>query len=69
MSTDLQWFKSTYSSEQGGECLELAPSLNPAGNLTIHIRDSKSPQGPTLHIAQATWTTFLTALPPLGSHT
>ncbi|MVO86140.1 DUF397 domain-containing protein [Streptomyces sp. p1417] len=68
MSERLTWFKSSYSGEEG-ECLEVAPSSSPAGNPTIHIRDSKSPHGPTLHIAQATWTTFLTALSPLGSDT
>lgn len=51
----LSWTKSTYSGDQGGECLELA-----ATPTTIHIRDSKlNPTGPTLRISPATWTAFL----------
>ncbi|MDQ0600920.1 hypothetical protein QF037_005265 [Streptomyces canus] len=58
MSTDLDWFKSSYSSGQGGECLEVA--LTPT---TIHIRDSKTPTTPTVQITPTTWTTFLNSLP------
>lgn len=57
MSTELHWFKSSYSGGQGGECLEVA--LTPA---TIHIRDSKSPTTPTLQLAPTTWTAFLNTL-------
>ncbi|MPY65010.1 DUF397 domain-containing protein, partial [Streptomyces spongiae] len=35
--TALEWFKSSYSSGEGGACLELA--VHPT---TIHIRDSKT---------------------------
>ncbi|MEU1132693.1 DUF397 domain-containing protein [Streptomyces sp. NPDC005900] len=57
MSTDLNWFKSSYSGDQGNECVEVAAT--PA---TIHIRDSKlNPSGPTLQISPATWTAFLSA--------
>ncbi|MFF9626278.1 DUF397 domain-containing protein [Streptomyces griseosporeus] len=54
MSADLNWFKSSYSGSQGGECLEIAPTPH-----TIHIRDSKSPTTPHLTLSPATWTTFL----------
>lgn len=59
MSTDLNWFKSSYSSGQGGECLEIA--LTPT---TIHIRDSKNPEdsSPTLHLTPSAWTAFLTGV-------
>ncbi|MEV7341647.1 DUF397 domain-containing protein [Streptomyces sp. NPDC093544] len=57
MSTDLNWFKSSYSGSQGGECLEIATT--PA---TIHIRDSKTPTAPTLSVTPTTWTIFLAAL-------
>jgi len=59
MSTEaLQWFKSTYSGSEGGECLEVAVawhkssySSDEGGECvevatcphTIHIRDSKTP--------------------------
>ncbi|MXM62549.1 DUF397 domain-containing protein [Streptomyces sp. HUCO-GS316] len=55
MSTALQWFKSTYSGDEGGECLEVAATPH-----TIHIRDSKhTPEdAPTLHVAPAAWAAF-----------
>ncbi|WP_079085983.1 DUF397 domain-containing protein [Streptomyces silvensis] len=72
MNNGLTWHKSSYSGDDG-ECLEVAPSPDPVrvrtGSPTIHIRDSKSPHGPTLHIRQATWTAFLAAISPLGSRT
>ncbi|MBV1936749.1 DUF397 domain-containing protein [Streptomyces sp. BV286] len=66
MSTDLKWFKSSYSGDQGGECVEIAIAetpLTPAA--TIHIRDSKAltaltaPAAPTLKVTPATWSAFL----------
>ncbi|WP_328362501.1 DUF397 domain-containing protein [Streptomyces sp. NBC_00445] len=60
MSTDLDWFKSSYSSGQGGECLEVA--LTPT---TIHIRDSKTPTTPAtpaVQVTPTTWTAFLNSL-------
>ena len=56
MSTALQWFKSSYSSEQGGQCLEVAVAASPR---TVHIRDSKDTHGPTLTVTPGTWTSFL----------
>ncbi|MER6352301.1 DUF397 domain-containing protein [Streptomyces sp. NPDC001634] len=53
-SDELAWFKSSYSSNEGGNCLEVAPT--PA---TIHIRDSKTPDGPVLTVSPATWSKFL----------
>ncbi|GAA4043748.1 DUF397 domain-containing protein [Streptomyces shaanxiensis] len=61
MSTDLHWFKSSYSGGQGGECVEVA--LTPT---TIHIRDSKTPTDHgqrAVQITPTTWTTFLNSLP------
>ncbi|MET9123743.1 DUF397 domain-containing protein [Streptomyces sp. NPDC004528] len=50
------WRKSSYSTNEGGACLEIAPT--PA---TVHIRDSKNPEGgaPVLAVAPAAWTAFL----------
>jgi hypothetical protein len=56
MSTDLNWFKSSYSGSQGGECLEIAIS-SPA----VHIRDSKTPAAPTLKVAPEAWSAFVGA--------
>ncbi|MFF4571977.1 DUF397 domain-containing protein [Streptomyces sp. NPDC001410] len=51
----LQWFKSSYSGSEGGQCLEVAVSSH-----TIHIRDSKQTpsDAPTLQVAPATWAAF-----------
>lgn len=53
-SDSLAWFKSSYSGSQGGDCLEVATTPT-----TIHIRDSKTPAGPTLALSPATWSEFL----------
>ncbi|AEY91907.1 hypothetical protein SHJG_6640 [Streptomyces hygroscopicus subsp. jinggangensis 5008] len=50
----LAWFKSSYSSNEGGNCLEVATTPT-----TIHIRDSKNTPGPTLTLSPVTWTRFL----------
>jgi hypothetical protein len=53
-ATELAWFKSSYSGNEGGECLEIATAPT-----TIHIRDSKNLTGPTLAVTPTTWTAFL----------
>ncbi|MEV5161797.1 DUF397 domain-containing protein [Streptomyces sp. NPDC053728] len=73
MSTELTWFKSTYSSEQGGACLEVAydwrkssysgseggACLEVAAHPTaVHVRDSKNPDGPTFAVTPAAWSDF-----------
>ncbi|MGI5375147.1 DUF397 domain-containing protein [Streptomyces sp. CA-251387] len=56
MSTsELAWFKSSYSSGGDGDCVEVA--LTPA---TIHVRDSKDNQGPHLALSPTAWADFLT---------
>lgn len=51
----LTWHKSTYSSSGDGDCVEVATSPT-----TIHIRDSKNPEGPQLALRAAPWRHFLT---------
>ncbi|TGZ18276.1 toxin [Streptomyces sp. S816] len=48
------WHKSSYSSASGDNCIEVATT--PA---TIHIRDSKTKQGPQLALAPTTWSVFV----------
>ena len=56
MSTsELAWFKSSYSSGSGDNCVEVART--PA---TIHVRDSKDRQGKGLALTPAAWADFLT---------
>ncbi|MFE6161415.1 DUF397 domain-containing protein [Streptomyces sp. NPDC056486] len=53
----LAWRKSSYSSGGDGDCVEIAPCPT-----TIHVRDSKNPQGPRLALEPRTWTEFVTGL-------
>ncbi|BCK69823.1 hypothetical protein Srufu_037760 [Streptomyces libani subsp. rufus] len=54
-SSELEWFKSSYSdSSNGHDCVEVAPTPS-----TIHIRDSKNPDGPQLHLQPAAWVDFV----------
>ncbi|MFB7982757.1 DUF397 domain-containing protein [Streptomyces vinaceus] len=73
-TTDLDWFKSSYSSGEGGECIEVAfewrkssYSGGEGGQCvevaacadTVHIRDSKVTAGPELAVTPGTWAAFL----------
>ncbi|MER6572997.1 DUF397 domain-containing protein [Streptomyces sp. NPDC001093] len=55
-TSELVWFKSSYSSGDGGECVEVATSPT-----TIHVRDSKQnpTTAPTLALPPAAWQAFL----------
>lgn len=55
MSDSLQWFKSSYSGSSGGDCIEIA--IRPS---TVHVRDSKDPDGPNLEIPTPQWASFVT---------
>ncbi|MBT2416008.1 DUF397 domain-containing protein [Streptomyces sp. ISL-12] len=51
----LRWFKSSYSdSSNSNECVEVATALG-----AVHVRDSKSAEGPRLGFAPAAWTCFV----------
>ncbi|MET9604580.1 DUF397 domain-containing protein [Streptomyces sp. NPDC006512] len=50
MNTAPTWFKSSYSSPDGDNCVEVA-----AGADTVHVRDSKVQDGPVLDLAPAAW--------------
>ncbi|MEU2367171.1 DUF397 domain-containing protein [Streptomyces pseudogriseolus] len=53
-ATEPHWFKSSYSSGEGGECVEvcLAPD-------TVQIRDSKRATGPVLSVDANAWSAFV----------
>ncbi|MEU2877418.1 DUF397 domain-containing protein [Streptomyces sp. NPDC007070] len=54
-ASELAWFKSSYSGGTDGEsCVELA--LTPG---TVHVRDSKTTDGPRLALAPAAWADFV----------
>jgi Domain of unknown function (DUF397) len=51
--TRAAWRKSSYSSDSGGNCIEVA-SAGPV----VAVRDSKSPDGPALAFTQERWQAF-----------
>ncbi|MFJ3987673.1 DUF397 domain-containing protein [Streptomyces sp. NPDC090032] len=55
----LRWFKSSYSSGEGGACVEIAPDpARPA----LHVRDSKRPDGARLAFTPGAWNRFVAGL-------
>jgi hypothetical protein len=49
---NMKWRKATYSSSNGGNCVEVGQSDR------IAVRDSKDPQGPKLGFTPETWRAF-----------
>ncbi|MFE1873716.1 DUF397 domain-containing protein [Streptomyces sp. NPDC059496] len=73
-ASGLVWVKSSYSSEEGGECVEVAmawrkSSLSAEGGgdclevavhpRAIHVRDSKDTTRPSLTVGASAWTAFV----------
>lgn len=54
MSTAPPWFKSSYSTDEGDACLEVA-----TGATRVHVRDSKLTDGPVLDLAPAAWAALM----------
>lgn len=54
--TGAEWRKSSFSSANGGQCVEVA------GNLpgVVAVRDSKDPDGPVLVFTPGEWQAFAT---------
>ncbi|WP_328942011.1 DUF397 domain-containing protein [Streptomyces sp. NBC_00250] len=76
-TTELAWFKSSYSTGDGGNCVEVALSWHKstysggdgdncvevaACPSTVHVRDSKNPTGPQLALSPAAWSELLARL-------
>ncbi|MDX3384426.1 DUF397 domain-containing protein [Streptomyces niveiscabiei] len=55
-SAEILWRKSSYSSDQGGDCVEIASTPFPR----IAVRDSKNPAGPHLSLHPTAFSEFLT---------
>ncbi|MEU2506239.1 DUF397 domain-containing protein [Streptomyces sp. NPDC007863] len=53
----LSWHKSSYSSGDGDNCVEVATCPS-----TVHVRDSKVPDGPQFAVASGAWTAFVAQL-------
>ncbi|MGW4868232.1 DUF397 domain-containing protein [Streptomyces chartreusis] len=54
MLTAIQWRKSSYSGDQGGNCVEIAEAT-----ASVAIRDSKNTAGPILAFEPTVFTAFL----------
>ncbi|MGW1657637.1 DUF397 domain-containing protein [Streptomyces atratus] len=54
MNTGLSWFKSSYSDEKSGNCVEVATCPR-----SVHVRDSKDLTVPALALSPAAWADFL----------
>ncbi|CAL9559184.1 DUF397 domain-containing protein [Streptomyces sp. enrichment culture] len=50
----LDWFKSSYSGSEGDDCVEVA--VVPG---TVHVRDSKSENGPRFEVSGSAWREFV----------
>ncbi|MGW0464655.1 DUF397 domain-containing protein [Streptomyces sp. NPDC003027] len=74
-TTELAWFKSSYSSSGSGDCVEVAlswhkSSYSSGGSgdcvevatcpTTVHVRDSKRTEGPQLALSPTAWGDFVT---------
>ncbi|MEV6590267.1 DUF397 domain-containing protein [Streptomyces acidicola] len=57
MTSTLEWFKSSYSGNEGPDCVEVAI---PPTHATIHVRDSKNRDGARLAFAEGAWAQFVT---------
>ncbi|MGP3989145.1 DUF397 domain-containing protein [Streptomyces sp. 3N207] len=55
---DAAWFKSSYSNNQGGECVEGAR----LSGAVMAVRDSKQSEGPAFVFRADAWTAFLTSV-------
>ncbi|MEV6161923.1 DUF397 domain-containing protein [Streptomyces sp. NPDC052052] len=53
-TTELAWFKSSYSGGSGDSCIEVARTPE-----AVHVRDSKVEQGPQLALSPTSWTSFV----------
>ncbi|THA26822.1 DUF397 domain-containing protein [Streptomyces sp. RKND-216] len=51
---DAAWRRSSYSSGEGGECVEVAATA-----AALHVRDSKRVGGPMLSLSPEAWAAFV----------
>lgn len=53
-TTELAWFKSSYSGSQGDSCVEVA-----IAEQAVHVRDSKDLSRPPFAVAREGWVPFV----------
>jgi hypothetical protein len=54
-TSELTWFKSSYSGGGGDNCIEIAVRAG-----AVLVRDSKDTDGPALTVSRETWSAFTT---------
>ncbi|WP_078656153.1 DUF397 domain-containing protein [Streptomyces fulvoviolaceus] len=53
-----RWFTSSYSNDQGGQCVEAA-RMGTESVRAMWVRDSKTQDGPVCAFGRAPWMTFI----------
>ncbi|TDC27133.1 DUF397 domain-containing protein [Streptomyces sp. 8K308] len=56
--TAVTWRKSSYSNQDGGQCVEVADGIP----TVVPVRDSKDSHGPVLAFAACGWSSFVSAV-------
>ncbi|MFI6467264.1 DUF397 domain-containing protein [Streptomyces sp. NPDC050528] len=56
------WFKSSYSDQTGGNCVEVANLI--AAHALVAVRDSKLPSGPALALPPEAFASFVAHVKP-----
>ncbi|GAA4689522.1 hypothetical protein GCM10023347_51790 [Streptomyces chumphonensis] len=57
----VEWVKSSYSTSDGGNCVEWAPA-HAAALGVVAVRDSKEPRRTALRVSPAGWAGFVAAV-------
>ncbi|WP_406516447.1 DUF397 domain-containing protein [Streptomyces sp. NBC_00134] len=53
-TTELAWFKSSYSGSEGDSCIEVAMAEQ-----AVHVRDSKDVERPAFSVGRKEWLPFV----------
>ncbi|MBD9728022.1 DUF397 domain-containing protein [Streptomyces caniscabiei] len=61
-TTAPRWTRSSYSSAQGDDCVEVAPLPS-----AVRVRDSKRPAGPALTLSHTAWGPFIAQAGDFGA--
>ncbi|MEV7391006.1 DUF397 domain-containing protein [Streptomyces sp. NPDC091215] len=56
--TVVTWRKSSYSNQDGGECVEVSDDFA----TVVPVRDSKNPHGPAITFPAEGWSAFVSAV-------
>ncbi|NEC14971.1 DUF397 domain-containing protein [Streptomyces sp. SID8014] len=65
MNADHLWVKSSYSSQDGGDCVEWAPSVALATD-AVPVRDSKDTSTHGIVVSGPAWSAFVGSLKARG---